>query len=71
MTIAETLAIAAVVAVAVAVIVTARFELLCLRELAGTSDLELQYLTRAGRTAAIIIVIPIGGIAYLYFGRTR
>jgi len=57
--------------VAVAVIVIARFELMCLRELAGTSDVELRYLTRAGWTALIIIAIPLGGITYLYLGRTR
>jgi len=38
---------------AAAVIVIARFELLCLRELAGTSEVELRFLTRAGWTALI------------------
>jgi hypothetical protein len=56
---------------AAAVIVIARFELLCLRELAGTSEVELRFLTRAGWTALIIVAIPLGGIAYLYLGRTR
>lgn len=69
MSTANTLVIAAVVAVAV--IVIARFELMCLRELAGTSDVELRYLTRAGWTSVIIVAIPLGGIAYLCLGRTR
>lgn len=72
MSTADTLAIAAIVAVAVAaVIVIARFESMCLRELATMSDVELRYLTRAGWTAVIIVVIPLGGIAFLYLERAR
>ena len=61
-----------VTAIIVAAIVSiARFELLCLRDLADTPDAELRYLTRTGWLAAIVLAIPIGGIAYLFNGRTR
>ena len=46
-----------------------RFELLCLRDLAGRRDRELNYLTRVGWTVLIALLIPIGGICYLYLGR--
>jgi hypothetical protein len=68
-TVAQGILVVAVVITAAAVI--ARFEGLCLRDLADTPDAELQYLTRAGWTAAIILAIPLGGIAYLYLGRIR
>ena len=48
-----------------------RFELLCFRDLAGRSDYELNYLTRAGWAVLIAVLIPIGGICYLYLGRPR
>jgi hypothetical protein len=62
-------AIALVVGVCVVALV--RFELLCLRDLAQRTDQELNYLTRAGWAALIAVVIPIGGICYLYYGRPR
>lgn len=58
-----------VAVVAVAARAITRFELLCLRELASTPDLELRYLNRTGWTVAILLAIPLGGIVYLYAGR--
>lgn len=52
-----------------AVGVVARFEMFCLRDLAHTGDADLNYLTRAGWIAVIAVVIPLGGIAYLYCGK--
>ena len=69
MGIARLTVIAAVVVAAIVAI--ARFELLCLHDLNETADTELRYLTRSGWLAAIVLVIPIGGIAYLYIGRNR
>lgn len=64
---------AAVIAalVVVAVIMIARFETLCLLELAQVDDADLQYLTRQAWFAAIILMIPLGGIAFLYCGRPQ
>jgi hypothetical protein len=62
---------AIVVVLGVCVVVLARFELLCFRDLAGRTDQELNYLTRAGWAALIAFVIPVGGICYLYYGRPR
>jgi hypothetical protein len=63
----------AVIAVLViaAVVVIARFEVFCLRELARAVDADLQYLTRRAWAAAIILLIPLGGVAFLYCGRPR
>ena len=67
----------AVQGVVIAVVVLAagvaisRFEVFCLRELAQVGDAELQYLTRRAWAAAIILMIPLGGIAFLYYGRLR
>jgi hypothetical protein len=63
----------AVIAVLViaAVVVIARFEVFCLRELARAGDADLQYLTRRAWAAAIILLIPLGGVAFLYCGRPR
>jgi hypothetical protein len=68
-----TTAQAAVLAVLIiaAVVVIARFELFCLRELAQANDADLQYLTRPAWAAAIILMIPLGGIAFLYYGRPQ
>jgi len=57
------------VIVLVAILAAARFELFCLRELARASDADLLYLTRPAWVAAIILMIPLGGIAFLYCGR--
>lgn len=64
-------AAAVAVLVIAAVVVIARFEVLCLRELDQTADTQLQYLTRPAWAAVIILTIPLGGIAYLCFGRIR
>ena len=50
--------------------VVVRFELFCLRDLEQTPDRDLQYLTREAWTVAILLLIPLGGIAYLTRGRT-
>ncbi|MDQ2749939.1 MAG: hypothetical protein M3Y44_10540 [Actinomycetota bacterium] len=63
-------AVFALVAVA-AVVVIARFELFCLRELARVGDADLQYLTRRAWGVAIILMIPLGGLAFLSFGRPQ
>jgi hypothetical protein len=55
--------------IAIAVLVIVRFELFCLRDLARRNDQQLRYLTRTGWLVAIVLVIPIGGICYLYYGR--
>lgn len=59
------------VLVVVAVLGIARFELFCLRDLADTADIELNYLTRLGWTAVIVIAIPLGGATYLCCGKRR
>jgi hypothetical protein len=66
---AATLAVIAIAAAAAVVVV--RFELLCFRELAATSDDELRYLTRPGWIVVIGFSIPVGGILFLYCGRAR
>ncbi|HEX4726530.1 MAG TPA: hypothetical protein VH298_01955 [Jatrophihabitans sp.] len=60
---------AVLLVLAVCLVVIVRFELLCFRDLAGRHDHELNYLTRAGWTVLIAVLIPIGGICYLYLGR--
>jgi hypothetical protein len=59
------------VLVAAAIIAIGKFEVFCLRELAQTADTDLRYLTRPAWTAVIILIIPLGGITYLYHGRAR
>ncbi len=54
---------------AVCLVAIVRFELLCFRDLAGRRDQELNYLNRSGWAVLIAVVIPIGGICYLYLGR--
>jgi hypothetical protein len=54
---------------AICLVAIVRFELLCLRDLAGRRDHELNHLNRAGWTVLIAVFIPIGGICYLYLGR--
>jgi hypothetical protein len=57
--------------VLVALVAIRRFVLFCLDDLAEATDAELMYLSRSAWTAAIILVIPLGGLAYLYRGRMR
>jgi hypothetical protein len=61
--------IAAITAVCIVAVI--RFEVLCFKDLAQRSDRELNYLSRAGWAAVIAVVIPIGGICYLFYGRPR
>jgi hypothetical protein len=60
---------AVLLVLAICLVAIVRFELLCFRDLAGRRDHELNYLTRAGWTVLIAVLIPIGGICYLYLGR--
>ena len=55
--------------VAVLIVAVVRFEWMCLSVLAHADDRDLRYLTRPGWIAVILIVIPLGGIAFLYTGR--
>jgi hypothetical protein len=57
--------------IAICVVAVARFEVLCFKDLAHRSDQELSYLSRTGWTIVIALVIPLGGIVYLYYGRPR
>jgi heme/copper-type cytochrome/quinol oxidase subunit 4 len=59
--------VAAIVALAVVAVV--RFEVLCFQDLSHRHDAELNYLSRAGWTVVIAVVIPVGGLAYLFCGR--
>ncbi|HET6210176.1 MAG TPA: hypothetical protein VFD94_07330 [Jatrophihabitans sp.] len=63
--------VAVVLVVAVCAVAIVRFEVLCIRDLAGRSEQELNYLTRTGWAALIVLFIPIGGLCYLYYGRSR
>ena len=54
---------------AVAVVGIVRFEVFCFRDLARRSDHELRYFTRTGWLILVAVVIPLGGICYLYYGR--
>jgi len=56
--------------IALAAVVIARFELFCFRDLARRGDHELRYLTRTGWQVVIAVVIPLGGLCYLYRGRS-
>ncbi len=55
--------------IAVLIVAVVRFEWLCLSALAHSDDRDLRYLTRPGWIAVILVVIPLGGIAFLYTGR--
>jgi len=54
---------------AIAVVVIVRFEVFCLRDVARRGDWELRYLTRTGWFVVVALVIPLGGICYLWYGR--
>jgi hypothetical protein len=54
---------------ALAVIGILRFELFCFRDLAQRADADLRYLTRGSWAMVLALVIPLGGICYLYYGR--
>lgn len=61
--------LAILVIVAICLVAIVRFEFVCLRDLASRRDHELNYLNRTGWTVLIAMLIPIGGICYLYLGR--
>ena len=46
-----------------------RIDIRLLRDLAGTPDEQLAYLTRTGWTGVILLTFPIGPILYLRFGK--
>ena len=52
-------------------IVAVIFDRYCLQELAQTSDAELLYFPRQTWALIICISTPLGGMAYLTFGRVR
>ncbi len=52
-------------------IVVVRFEMFCISDLAKTQDHELQVLSRRGWSLAILLSVPLGGIAYLMIGKAR
>ena len=55
----------------IVVAVVVRFEMFCLHDLADTPDCQLRGLDRRGWTLVTLVSIPLGGIAYLYYGKTR
>jgi hypothetical protein len=59
------------VLIAAAIVGIVRFETFCISDLNRTPDGDLLFLTRAGWFTAILLVIPIGGVAYLYCGKVR
>lgn len=60
---------AAAALVVLGVIVVVRFERLCLDDLAGTPDVELQLFSRTGWLVLIVFFIPVGGVLYLHRGK--
>jgi hypothetical protein len=61
--------VAAAALVVVVLVAVARFEVFCLDDLAATPDVQLQYLSRTGWFALIVLCIPLGGVLYLYRGK--
>jgi hypothetical protein len=57
--------------IAVAIVAVVRFEVFCLRDLAKAEDQEQRYLSRSAWVVVIAVSIPVGGILYLFYGRTR
>lgn len=66
-----TVPILIVALICAAVIVVARFQRLCLRELNNTPDAALLHFSRRAWTAWIVFWIPLGGMFFLCFGRAR
>jgi hypothetical protein len=63
------MAVGAVVAVVVVAALVIRFDALLLRDLADTSDEELQFLTRKGWAVAIVMTFPLGPLCYLRYAK--
>jgi hypothetical protein len=53
---------------AVAIVAVVRWEVILVRDIWAARD--VRYLTKPGWTAACLICVPIGGILYLFHGRT-
>ena len=49
--------------------VIVRFEVRCLSDLASTPDHRLRVLDRQGWLVCILVLVPVGGMLYLLFGR--
>ncbi len=63
------MAVVAVVALVVVAALVIRFDAMLLKDLAQTSDDELQFLTRKGWTVAIVAAFPLGAICYLTYAK--
>ena len=59
----------AVVAAVVVVMTVVRFETFCLRDIAAAD--EVRCFTKRGWSVLCVCCIPLGGIAYLLYGRAR
>ena len=55
--------------VAVAIVAVVRWEVFLVRDISAARD--VRYLTKPAWTAVCLICIPIGGILYLFYGRSR
>jgi hypothetical protein len=49
----------------------ARFVAFCLTDLAQTPDEELRHFTRRGWAMIILVMLPLGGMLYLTYGKAR
>lgn len=49
----------------------AKFEAFCLADLAQTQDEELRYFPRQAWALLILVLIPLGGMLYLTYGKVR
>lgn len=63
------MAVGAVVAIVLVAALVIRFDAMLLKDLAQTSDDELQYLTRKGWAVAIVVAFPLGAICYLTYAK--
>jgi hypothetical protein len=64
-------AAAAFLAAGLAVVGVVRFETFCLGELGSTPDHQLGVLDRRGWVVLILVVVPLGGVLFLLYGRPR
>jgi hypothetical protein len=63
------MAVGAVVALVIVAALVIRFDTMLLKDLAQTSDDELQFLTRKGWAVAIVMTFPLGPICYLTYAK--
>jgi hypothetical protein len=61
--------VGAVVALVVVAALVIRFDAMLLKDLAQTTDDELQFLTRKGWAVAIVTTFPFGPICYMAYGK--